>query len=93
MGSRIMATFEIQRGWILFAHPTKRITPNKMKRVREKQRFTRSLYPPASTIESKPLARLLLPDRLVPLVSVLIFIMGKEMLTRVLVELQDAVYT
>ena len=88
-----MATFEIQRGWILFAHPTKRITPNKMKRVREKQFFTRSLYPPASIIERKPLARLLLPDRLVPLVSVLIFIMGKGMLTRALVKLQGVVYT
>jgi hypothetical protein len=35
-----MATFEIQGGWILFAHPTRRITPNKTKRVRGKQSFT-----------------------------------------------------
>jgi hypothetical protein len=88
-----MATFEIQTGWILFVHPTKRITPNKMKKVRKKQRFTRSLYLPASIIGRKPLARLLRPDRLVPLVSVPVFMMGKEMLTRVLVELQDIVYT
>ena len=55
--------------------------------------FHTIIIPPASIIERKPLAGLLLPDRLVPLVSVLIFVMGKEMLTRVLVELQDAVYT
>jgi len=88
MGSRIVATFEIHRGWILFAHPTKRITPHKMKRVREKQCFTRSLYLPAPIIERKPLTRLLPPDRLARLVSVLVFIMGKEMLTRALASLR-----
>jgi len=85
MGSRIIATFEIQRGWILFAHPTESITPNKkMKRVHEKKCFIRSLYIPSSIIERRARARLLRLDQLVPLMSVPVFITGKEMLTRVL---------
>jgi hypothetical protein len=84
MGSRIIATFEIQGGWILFAHPTERITPNKIRRVHEKKCFIRSLYIPSSIIERRGLARLLRLDQRVPLMSVPIFIMGKEMLTRVL---------
>jgi len=45
MGSRIIATFDVQGAWILFAHPTKRITPNKMKKVHEKKMFHTFIIP------------------------------------------------
>jgi hypothetical protein len=79
MGSRNMVTLEIQGGWILFAHPTKRITPNKMKRVHETKCFIQPLYIPSSIIERRVLPRLLRPDQLGPLMSGLDFITGKEM--------------
>jgi hypothetical protein len=81
MGSRIIATFETQGGWILFAHPTERITPNKIRRVHEKKSFIQSLYIPFSRIERRGLAHLLRPDKRVPLMSVPVFITGKEKLT------------
>ena len=55
-----------------------------MKKVHEKKCFIQSLYLPSSIIERRALALLLRPDQLMRLMSVLVLIMEKEMLTRVL---------
>jgi membrane-bound lytic murein transglycosylase D len=73
-----MATFEIQGGWILFAHPTERITPNKVIRVHEKKCFIPSLYISSLMIGRRVLARLLHPDQLVPLMPAPLFHHGKR---------------